>query len=97
MAFSSLADRISGQPLILCGPILRRVEVTSITVWVALREEKKVWLEVYEDISDSGSPPNLKKILTGERKTIRPGKLHSHSRKPCQWEVGNDRGQIILL
>jgi hypothetical protein len=73
MAFTSLADRINERPLLLCGPILRRVEPDSVTVWVALKEEKKVWLEVYEDISGSGSPPNLKKILSGERKTIRLG------------------------
>jgi hypothetical protein len=57
----------------LCGPILRKVEADAVTVWVALKEERKVWLEVYEDIAPSGSAPNLKKILEGNRKPIRAG------------------------
>lgn len=77
MAFTPLANRISGLPLLLSGPILRKVEPNAVTVWVALKEENKVWLEVYEDIAPSGSAPNLKKILEGNRKTIRLGN-HLH-------------------
>jgi hypothetical protein len=77
MAFTSLADRIDSRPLIICGPILRRVEADAVTVWVATREAKKVWLEVYEDTTGPGVPPVLEKIMSGERETIRLGKkLH---------------------
>jgi hypothetical protein len=72
MAFTSLADRIQALPLLLCGPILRKVEPETVTVWVALKTEKKVWLEVYENISAT-STPDLKKLLEGDRKTIRLG------------------------
>lgn len=73
MAFTSLANRINDLPLLLSGPILRKVEPDTVTVWVATKAEQKVWLEVYEDISSPGSLPNLKKILAGDRKTIRLG------------------------
>jgi len=73
MAFTSLADRINNLPLLLSGPILRKVEPDTVTVWVALKEERKVWLEVYDDLAPSGSVPNLKKILEGNRKPIRLG------------------------
>ena len=73
MAFSSLADRIGTMPVLLCGPILRKVEPDSVTVWVALKTERRVWLDVFEDVSATGSLPNLKKILEGDRKTIRLG------------------------
>lgn len=59
MAFTSLKDRIAQKPLILCGPILRRVEPDQVTVWLALKEAKKVWLEVYEkdDEAEDGTTP----------------------------------------
>ncbi|MCB0732524.1 MAG: hypothetical protein KDC88_15985, partial [Ignavibacteriae bacterium] len=41
-------DNISALPLVLCGPILRRVEKDSVTVWVALKEEKSLFLEIFE-------------------------------------------------
>ena len=45
-------------PLILAGPILRRVEPTLVTVWVALREARKVriilWNGLIADDSNSG-------------------------------------------
>jgi len=74
MAFTSLADRIIGLPLLLSGPILRKVERNAVTVWVALKEERKVWLEVYDNIAPAGSAPILKKILQGNRKSIKVGK-----------------------
>jgi hypothetical protein len=48
MAFKPLKDRIADLPLVICGPILRKVEPDAVTVWIALKEKKKVWLEVYE-------------------------------------------------
>src|SRR5215467_5049068 len=35
-------------PLLLCGPILRRVEPTLVSVWVALREPATVILKLWE-------------------------------------------------
>ena len=78
MAFTSLANRINDLPLLLSGPILRKVEPNAVTVWVALKEERKVWLEVYDDIASSGSVPNLKKILEGNLKPIRVGPSRWH-------------------
>ncbi|HEY5968843.1 MAG TPA: hypothetical protein VIU35_12780 [Chitinophagaceae bacterium] len=79
MAFVSLANRLADtvnvMPMVLCGPILRKVETKSVTVWVAVKDAKKVWLEVYEDIAGELERPNLKKILAGERKTITVGKF----------------------
>lgn len=73
MAFTSLATRLQDIPLLMCGPILRRVEADAVTVWVALKKTQKVWLEVYEDTSGSGAAPILTKILSGERVTTRLG------------------------
>ena len=38
MSYSSLESRLSGLPTILAGPILRRVEANSVTVWLASKE-----------------------------------------------------------
>jgi len=35
-------------PLLLAGPILRRVEPTLVSVWVALRDPCNVLLKVWE-------------------------------------------------
>jgi hypothetical protein len=67
------ADRL---PLILCGPILRRTEPDSVTVWVALKEPRTVTLRVY-----SHAPPpaveSLREELQGTRRTVRLGE-HLH-------------------
>lgn len=38
MAWTSLSSRINQLPLIICGPILRRVEKDNVTVWIAFKE-----------------------------------------------------------
>src|SRR5712691_3216439 len=63
-------------PLILCGPILRRTEPASVTVWVALKEPRTVTLRVY-----SHAPPpateSLKEEMRGTRRTAQLGRsLH---------------------
>jgi hypothetical protein len=50
-----LADRLNSLPLILAGPILRRVEPTAVTVWVALKAAQRVTLRVYGPGSSAGS------------------------------------------
>jgi hypothetical protein len=47
MAWTSLRNRLAGLPLVLAGPILRRTESTSLTVWVALKQSRTVTLELY--------------------------------------------------
>ncbi len=47
MAWTSLSSRLSSLPLVLAGPILRRTEKNSVTVWVALKESKDVTLKVF--------------------------------------------------
>ncbi len=43
-------------PQILAGPILRRVEPTLVTVWVALSEERQVQLSLWEGlVKDDGA------------------------------------------
>ena len=43
-------------PLILAGPILRRVDSKQINVWVALSQSQSVSLQVWEgEISGSGA------------------------------------------
>jgi hypothetical protein len=49
MAWSSLSNRLSTLPLILAGPILRRVEEDNVSVWLALKEERTLTLTVYDD------------------------------------------------
>ena len=48
MPWKPLADRIDHLPVILAGPILRRVEPGAVTVWLALRREHAVTLIVRE-------------------------------------------------
>jgi hypothetical protein len=68
----SLANRLSSLPLILAGPILRRVTDKSVTVWVALQQSAKVTLEIR-----SGDPSAGGKIGGGTGETIAIGRyLH---------------------
>ncbi len=69
-------DKADSLPLILCGPILRRVEPGSVTVWVALKEPRTVTLRVYSH-APPPSPESLKEEMQGTRRTARLGQnLH---------------------
>ncbi|GAA3388476.1 hypothetical protein [Cryptosporangium minutisporangium] len=71
MAFTSLQSRLGQLPLVLAGPILRRTDARTVTVWVALREARSVAVEVFAD--GAGAVP----LLRGERATVRLGeRLH---------------------
>lgn len=52
MAWESLKERfgsdLEGLPLIIAGPVLRRVEKDSVSVWVALRKQQKITLKIWE-------------------------------------------------
>jgi len=49
MAYTSLAQRLTTLPLVLAGPILRRVEKKQVSVWIALKEERELKLVIYND------------------------------------------------
>lgn len=80
MAFTSLNSRIDDLPLVICGPILRAVGPNSVTVWVALKEKRQVWLRVHE-YKELSPFPNLRNTLTtvleGDGTTISVGE-HLH-------------------
>ena len=65
-----LAGRIGELPLVLAGPVVRRVERSSATVWLALRRPARVTLKVFAD--DPQQPS-----MTGERHTVALGE-HLH-------------------
>ena len=57
MSFTKLKDRINTLPLILAGPMVRRVEPTSVSIWLALRERRDVRLHVFDPAGDFESDP----------------------------------------
>src|SRR5512134_632521 len=71
-------------PLILAGPILRRVEPTLVSVWIALREPRHVQIRLWDglvhDASESGLFTNSQPVIrpiADTAKTIRIGdQLH---------------------
>jgi hypothetical protein len=73
---------ITSLPLILAGPILRRVESTSVSVWVALSESASVHLEIFQgrlaDLSATTRFFTTSPVLAfGDAMTIKIGKnLH---------------------
>ncbi len=69
MSWIPIAERFTAFPLILSGPLLRRVEPQSITVWLALKEPCTVTLRVYVK-NDAG---DLVELCMGTRKSIRLG------------------------
>ncbi len=69
MTWTPIAERFAALPLILSGPLLRRVEPQSVTVWLALKEPCIVTLRIYVK-NDAG---DLIEYCMGMRKTIRLG------------------------
>ncbi|GAA2463491.1 peptidoglycan-binding domain-containing protein [Streptomyces macrosporus] len=65
---------VAALPLVLAGPVVRRVDENSATVWVALKAPRKVTLEVYEGAT--GDPAATLR-LRGTRVTARIGE-HLH-------------------
>ena len=76
MPWTSLRERLHHLPLVLAGPILRRTESTSVTVWLALRQACDVTLQVYA--TDQGNGLELGALqLHGQTSTVAVGKaLH---------------------
>jgi hypothetical protein len=69
MSWIPIAERFTALPLILAGPLLRRVESQSVTVWLALKEPCIVTLRVYVK-NDAG---DLVEHCMGTRKSVRLG------------------------
>lgn len=75
MTWTPLSQRIASLPLILAGPVLRRTEPDSVTVWVALKEAREVTLRVHATGSNGESVSDV--LLSGTRRTAALGKyLH---------------------
>ncbi|ARV58841.1 hypothetical protein BZZ01_09505 [Nostocales cyanobacterium HT-58-2] len=66
MTWTPLRERINQLPLVLAGPILRRTEPNSVTVWIALKESRTVTLEIFDTT-------NKKRLFSGSKQTIRFG------------------------
>ncbi|MFJ8579362.1 hypothetical protein [Micromonospora sp. NPDC093277] len=61
-------------PLVLAGPLLRRVDGTSVTVWLALRDPRKVTVRVYSsDVNGVGQG----QLMVGTRNSVRVAE-HCH-------------------
>ncbi|HEY7415764.1 MAG TPA: hypothetical protein VH593_11270, partial [Ktedonobacteraceae bacterium] len=69
MSWTPLAERFTDLPLILSGPIVRRVELHSVTVWLALKEPRRVTLRIYARSSEG----ELIQRFEGTHHTIRLG------------------------
>ena len=76
LLFAQFSSPKENLPLILAGPILRRTEPDSVTVWLALKESRSIWLEIYDTESGKGAIIG-KVLLRGQRNTIELGK-HLH-------------------
>jgi hypothetical protein len=74
MAWTRLATRLESEsiPLVIAGPMLRKVTDSSVTVWLALQKKAEVTLDVYSTDAQVASS-----LLSGKRKTVRVGRnLH---------------------
>src|SRR5216683_4795567 len=69
MPWTPLAERFLNLPLILAGPMLRRSEPRAVSVWLALKEPRRVTLRIYA--RDAGG--DLVQQLEGTRHTVRLG------------------------
>lgn len=61
-------------PLLLSGPVLRRVEPRSVSVWVALSSPATVRVDLFTDIVDVGTGPQL---ATPPRPPLAQGDAHT--------------------
>jgi hypothetical protein len=76
MSWTPLNHRIHHLPLILAGPILRRIETGGVTVWLALKAPRQVELKVYATEGGTGEIVGTP-LLQGASSTVRLGKyLH---------------------
>ena len=72
MSWQPLKTTLATKPLVLAGPMLRKVTESSVTVWLALKEFADVTLEILP--SDARV---VRRLFSGQRKTVRIGRnLH---------------------
>jgi hypothetical protein len=76
LQFTSLTQESQQLPLILSGPILRRTEVQSVTVWLALKQSCRVQLAIKQTL-EQGAVIDEQVFLSGSSNTVRLGK-HLH-------------------
>jgi hypothetical protein len=69
MPFESLAKSLGSKPLVLAGPMLRKVTPQRVSVWLALRKPCSVTLKV---LDEDGKP-----ALEGNQETVAIGS-HLH-------------------
>ena len=69
MTWVPLTERFSTLPLVLAGPILRRVEPGTVTVWLALKEARTVTLHLYSKDAEG----RLLQQFAGRHPTVRLG------------------------
>ncbi|BDA66284.1 hypothetical protein RIVM261_051210 [Rivularia sp. IAM M-261] len=65
MNWIPLRERINTLPLVLAGPILRRTDNYSVTVWIALKESRTVTLVILDT--------NKNALITARQKTTQVG------------------------
>src|SRR5689334_1153364 len=58
-----LSARFGDVPLIICGPIVRRVEPEIVSVWVALKEPREIELELYTGYCVPSTPDFPEKVV----------------------------------
>ena len=68
-------------PLVLAGPMVRRVEPGLVAIWVALKEARRVRVSVFEAPTQTGSGTGVftggTPVITGDAATVRVGeRLH---------------------
>ena len=69
MARPNLSSRLGAMPLILAGPILRQVTDSSVTVWLALKQNATVSLKV----SDTDQTNLIQPLMSGTLATTAIG------------------------
>lgn len=62
---NGLQSRISTLPLVIAGPILRRVTPDSVSVWVALKSQQTVTLKVYDSSNNEVISDSISTIALG--------------------------------
>ncbi len=75
MVWIPLRERLHQLPLVLAGPILRRTEPASVTVWLALRRSCDVKLQIYATHQADAKLAAIQ--LQGQRSTVAVGQ-HLH-------------------
>lgn len=87
MSWIPLSQRLEQLPLILAGPILRRVEPDAVTVWVAVRSPCTIALTVHA--TQANGTILQQAVLQGERTTVAIGD-HLHLAAVTAQPISNE-------